>query len=384
MSRALDRIGHEIIVLAPDDPAVVPGWQTNVKVKRIRYVWPDTLSVLGHARSLAGDVHLKWRAYPLAVLFSVFATMNLCKETIQQESEVIYAQWLLPSGFIGAIASRLTGIPLVVSLHGSDVFVAERNAIFSPATNFVFRTASHVIACSKNLASRAIALGLPHQSVTVVPYGVNVERFVPNQESGEKLRSLLDIPKSKQVVMVMGRLVYKKGFPYFLQAIPLVLSSHPDTHFIIAGDGDLRSHLEEMAGLLHVQKHVSFTGHIPWDRTSSYLAMADIFVVPSILDDAGNLDGLPNVLLESMASGCAIIATDVAGIPEVVQDGKNGVLVPEKDEQALSNAICYLLSNPQIGYRLGVAARETVVSDLNWARIGDRIAAILRAHRITQ
>jgi glycosyltransferase involved in cell wall biosynthesis len=178
--------------------------------------------------------------------------------------------------------------------------------------------------------------------------------------------------------MTMGRLVYKKGFSYLLRAAPVVLGDYPDTLFVVAGDGGLRPELEGLAESLQIQKHVLFTGHIPWGQTPSFLTMADIFVVPSVQDQAGNLDGLPNVLLESMASGCAIVASNVAGIPEVVQDDKNGLLTPQGDERALAHAICRLLSDRQLRHRLGGAARETAIEKLSWVHVGVRIAAILQ------
>jgi glycosyltransferase involved in cell wall biosynthesis len=107
--------------------------------------------------------------------------------------------------------------------------------------------------------------------------------------------------------------------------------------------------------------------------------MADVFVVPSVLDEAGNVDGLPNVLLESMASGCAIVASSVAGIPDVIRDGENGLLVPQRDERALAEAICTLLDDLSLRQRLGDAARATAVGRLSWIHTGERVARILRA-----
>jgi len=364
-------------VLAPYDPAVVPDWQSDVNVKRVRYVWPTSWSRLGHARSLASDVRLKWHAYPLVALFAVFTVLHSWMEIARRGADVVYAQWLIPSGFIGAIVSRLTGVPLVVSLHGSDVFVAERYRVFRPTVRFVFCAVCRVIACSGDLARRAVDLELPREAVTVVPYGVDTERYAPDSHSAQELGARAPIPESRDVVMAMGRLVYKKGFSYLLRAVPLVLARCPNTCFLIAGEGDLRSELESLAESLGVQDRVLFPGHIPWGQTPRYLARADVFVVPSVLDEAGNLDGLPNVLLESLASGCAVVASEVAGIPEVVQHGRNGLLVPQQDERALADAICVLLTDVELRNRLGSAARLDVVSRLCWTHIGERVAEIL-------
>lgn len=376
---SLGQLGHDVTVLAPYDPDVVPDWQSDVAVTRVHFTWPNSWSRLGHAHSLAGDVRLKWHAYPLVALFSFFSTLALRAEVKRHGADVIYAQWLVPGGFIGAMVSHLTGIPLVVSVHGSDVFVAEKHGILHPIARFIFRKACHVIACSSDLAQRVAVLGMPQNRITVVPYGVDIERYEPDIRSAEATRGDLSIPDGRKIVMVMGRLVYKKGFSYLLRAIPLVLAQSPGTTFVIAGEGDLHADLAALAESLGVQEHVLFAGHIPWDQTPRHLAMADVFVVPSILDEAGNVDGLPNVLLESMASGCAVVASRVAGIPEVIDDGKNGLLVPQRDEGALAEAICTLLNDASLRQRLGDAARATAVGSMSWMHTAKRVARILQA-----
>jgi glycosyltransferase involved in cell wall biosynthesis len=379
LTRSLVRLGHDVTVLAPHDPAVVPDWQSEVAVRRVRFIWTDSWSRLGHARSLASDVHLKWHAYPLVALFSFFSIVQLSAEIRRHGADIIHAQWLIPGGFIGAVASWLTGVPLVISVHGSDVFVAERHRLFRPVTHLIVRTACHVIACSGDLASRVVVLGMPHERVTVIPYGVDVERYKPDPQLARTLRASLPVPDGQNVVMAMGRLVHKKGFSYLLRAAQPVLAQCPNTTFVLAGEGDLRAELEQLAQSLDVRQHVLFVGHIPWDQTPGYLAMADVLAVPSVIDEAGNVDGLPNVLLESMASGCAIVASNVAGIPEVIQDGENGLLVPQRDERALGKAICRLLQDPLLRQRLGHAARKSAGDLLDWQQIGERVVQVLQA-----
>jgi glycosyltransferase involved in cell wall biosynthesis len=178
--------------------------------------------------------------------------------------------------------------------------------------------------------------------------------------------------------MAVGRLVKKKGFGYLLQAVPRVLARHADARFVIAGAGDQRPELEALAASLQIQEHVLFTGHIPWGETAAAMALADVFVVPSIQDEAGNVDGLPNVLLEAMATGRAVVASRVAGIPEVIQDGRDGLLVPQKDVPALAEAICALLSDSGLRGRLGSAARHRITGRMTWTYTGQRIGAVLQ------
>ncbi|MGD8472478.1 MAG: glycosyltransferase [Anaerolineae bacterium] len=379
LMRTLAQLEHIVTVLAPHDPAAVQEWQSEVDVRRVRFIWPDSWSVLGHARSLSGDISLKWHAYPLVILFSLFAILGLWREVRRQQPDVIYAQWLLPAGLIGAVASRLTGVPLVISVHGSDVFVAERRRIARPAARFALRNCCHLIACSRDLARRAVKLGMRSDRVTTIPYGVDVERYKPDNELAQTLRAALQLSEEQHVIMAMGRLVYKKGFSYLIEAMPGVLAQFPDAVLLIAGQGDLRTELELLADSLGIRQQVIFAGHVAWDQTSYYLAAADLLVLPSILDQAGNVDGLPNVLLESMASGLAIVASKVAGVPDVMTDGENGLLVPEKDAEALAAAICTLLRDPSLRQRLGEAARATTLDHLSWTNVAKQVVAVLRS-----
>ena len=382
--RTLTRLDHEVTVLAPHDPAAVPAWQSEVDVRRVRFIWPDSWSVLGHARSLSGDVSLKWHAYPLVALFSLFAVLGLWREVRRQKPDVIHAQWLIPGGLIGAVLSRLTSVPLVISVHGSDVFVAERRRIARPAARFALRSSCHLIACSNDLALRATQLGIHAERVSVIPYGVDVDRYGPDDNLAQTIRADLGIPEGHHVIMAMGRLVYKKGFSYLLEAMPGVLDQFPNSVLLIAGEGDLGADLELLAGSWGIRQQVIFAGHVAWDQTPSYLAAADVLALPSILDQAGNVDGLPNVLLESMASGRAIVASKVAGVPDVITDGENGLLVPEKDADALTEAICTLLRDPALRRHLGSAARDTTLDHLSWTHVAERVVAVLKSCRQTE
>jgi len=368
--------GHQVNVLAPYDPKSSREWLAQWKVKPVGFIWPKKWSLLGHSRSLIGDLTLKWHAYPLVLLFTFFAFFHLLHLVKQSRAQVIYAHWLIPGGLIGAMVARVTKTPLVISLHGSDVYVAERYLFLKPFISFIFKSVCQVTACSKDLANRVIKMGLLPEKVSVIPYGVDTELFRPDTHSAQKAKKKLSPPNSHKIVLALGRLVHKKGFAYFIRSIPIILSSHPNTLFIIGGEGDLRLELQELVDSLKIQSHFRFLEHIPWQETRDYLTLADIIVVPSIIDVAGNVDGLPNVVLEAMSTGCAIVASEVAGIPDVIQHNQNGLLVPPRDEKALSSAIITLLTNSGLRNQLRAAARLSAVSNLSWFTISQRIIRI--------
>jgi glycosyltransferase involved in cell wall biosynthesis len=200
----------------------------------------------------------------------------------------------------------------------------------------------------------------------VLPYGVDPQAFCPRPEARDAVRAELGLGEGQPLVLALGRLVYKKGFGVLLDAWPAVLRRHPAARLAIVGDGDLRDELAAQANALGVADSVIFTGQLPRTRTSSYLASADVFVVPSVRDQSGNVDGLPNTLLEGMGSARPIVATRLAGIPQVIDDGTHGLLVPERDAASLADAITRLLNDGALAARLGANARRRIERELTW------------------
>jgi glycosyltransferase involved in cell wall biosynthesis len=222
----------------------------------------------------------------------------------------------------------------------------------------VLSTASAVTACSADLHRRVLELGAPPERTRTIPYGVDAEAFSPGETNG--LRERLGLPASALLVLAVGRLVEKKGFADLVDAAARV----PGLHVAVAGEGDLRPALEERARRLAAP--VTFLGALDRDAVAAALAGADVVAVPSVVDRAGNVDGLPNVLLEALAAGRAVVATRVAGIPDVVEHAANGLLVAPGQPGELAAALALLAREPETRARLGREARRRVVSELTW------------------
>jgi glycosyltransferase involved in cell wall biosynthesis len=280
--------------------------------------------------------------------------------------DLIHAHWVLPNGTPAALVARLRGLPLVISLHGSDVYLAERAAPLSLVAAATFRAAGAVTACSGDLRDRALRLGARAADLVVAPYGVDARAFQPDPEAGALVRAELGLAPGTPLVISVSRLVYKKGLTYLLEAFPRILAEHPTAVLVIAGYGDLREELERRANELGLAASVRFPGQLERERAARYIAAADVYVVPSIRDQRGNVDGLPNALLEGMGAGRPIVASRVAGIPDVIGDGQHGLLTPERDPAALAAAIDRLLGDRALAERLGAAARRRVLEELTW------------------
>jgi glycosyltransferase involved in cell wall biosynthesis len=270
---------------------------------------------------------------------------------------------------LGALARGR--VPLVVSAHGSDVFVAERVGIARRAAGAVLRRAGWFTACSDDLRDRSIALGAVASRSETVPYGVDVARFTPSPTIRQEVRAELGVGDAPLVVAA-GRLVRKKGFEYLISAADAIAARHPGVRIAIAGEGDLAAGLQKQAA---GRQTIRLLGGQGQDQVARLLAAADVVAVPSVHDEAGNVDGLPNVALEAMASAAPLVATNVGGLPQAIEDGVTGRLVPEKDSVSLGVAIADLLANRERARGLGEAARRRVETEFSWARTAARFEA---------
>ena len=355
--------GHAVHVVAPWHPAIQrPPVDRGVHFHFYKYAPVRSLNVFGYAAAMHADVRLRGAAYAAAPLALAAGWWKAHRVARRYRASVMHGHWVVPGGVTAAIAAP--SLPLVISLHGSDVFVAESFAPARLAAKLAFHRAGAVTACSADLADRAVALGADRQRTTVVPYGVDAARFRPAPEARSEGRNQLGITKNTTLIAAAGRLVRKKGFEYLIDALPSV----PDAVLAIAGEGTLREELERRARDRQVLERIHFLGNRTQDQVSALFAAADLIVTPSVRDDSGNVDGLPNVVMEALASGTPLITTAAGGIGAVVEDHATAALVPERDAAALATTITRLAADPAARQRMGAAARALVEREFGWGQ----------------
>jgi glycosyltransferase involved in cell wall biosynthesis len=377
LTRELARRGNELTVVLPARDDLAPAPIEGVRFRPYRYAPFSSLQVFGYAEGLRADVGLRGKTVCVTPLAAMSATFALVRELRQEPYDVVHAHWVVPNGALAALALGSEGPPLVVSLHGSDVFLSEKSPAVAFGARAAFRRSRAVTACSGDLAARSVALGARDRP-EVVPYGVDTELFRARRQDGSRLRASLGLDPGSTVVFALGRLVRKKGFEYLLDAAAAVSKRGVRLELVIGGSGDLEQELRERASAREIGEHVRFVGNVSRVELPAYFDLADVVVVPSVRDPSGNVDGLPNVLLEAMASEKAIVASAVAGIPEAIRPGSEGLLVPEKDVSELSGAIERLCRDSDLRESLGRAARGRVEREFTWRKAGDRFDAILR------
>jgi glycosyltransferase involved in cell wall biosynthesis len=229
--------------------------------------------------------------------------------------------------------------------------VVSRRVDFPPIRNLLSRwkyrlPRAHYLAVSDAVRHVLLASGLPAQQVQTVYSGVDLRRFDAVSQNWSPF------PAGTRVVGTVGHLAGHKGHRYLLEATRYLLQREPQIGVVIAGDGDLRSTLEQQATALGIAERVRFTGFC--HNILGLMQGFEVFVFPSYLE------GLGTAVLDAMALRKPVVATRAGGIPEMVQDGVTGLLVPPRDPEALAQAVHSLLQHPAQGRAFGEAGRKRV------------------------
>ncbi|MDD4955182.1 MAG: glycosyltransferase [Candidatus Omnitrophica bacterium] len=276
--------------------------------------------------------------------------------------DYLHAHFAYLSAASAMIISDFIKVPFIVTVHARDMFVA--NSYLED----VLRRAKYVIVKSdynkKYIMNKYSWLSA--DKVKTIPCGVDAGQFIP----GEKLA------RSGTEIISVGRLVEKKGFTYLIKACKILQQKGLEFKCEIYGDGPLKDELLSEIKNLGLSQAVFLRGVISRDELINVLKRSDIFVLPSIVDSQGDTEAMPVVLKEAMAAARAVVASDAAGIPELIDSGETGILVPSKNEKALAEAIIVLAGDKNMQLRLGRNAREKIIRDFTLSKSAETIKVL--------
>jgi glycosyltransferase involved in cell wall biosynthesis len=272
---------------------------------------------------------------------------------------------------VGMAAAKLRGLPLVLTVHMSlnhTLIVTDfRSAVLKtfggPIERWGERSADAVLVITPRLARQLVSEGVEEERVHVIPPGVNSALF-----SGPFEDPFPSIGRPR--VVFVGRLAPQKGVRTLVEATRLIRA--PGAQVLLIGDGPQRATLEQAVQRLGVGDVVHFFGFVPHERVPAVLAHADLLVLPSLYEELGT------ILLEAMWMSVPIVASRTGGIPDIIDDGVNGLLVLPGDSAALARAIDRVLSSPDLARRLGKAAQEQAKGYYDWEVLAERV---LEAYR---
>ncbi|HWL40740.1 MAG TPA: glycosyltransferase [Gemmatimonadaceae bacterium] len=353
---ALRGEGITVHVVAPASDGLPASEEIEgIHVERFRYA-PREYENLAYTGNMAADVASSWSARLALVGFLGSDFVHAVRARRAFEPAVVHAHWWFPNGVVGTWLGRLAHLPVVTTLHGTDVRLARKVGVAKPLFNHVLKHSAAVTTVSRWLQEETTKLA-PGIETTVAPMPVSTDLFSPGAE-GER-RDLLFV----------GRLNGQKGVEHLLRAVAAMKTR---TQLDIVGEGTARGGLELLAGELGISDRLRWHGQLPQPELAAKYRRAAAVVVPSVDE------GLGMVAVEALLCETPVVAFDSGGLRDIIQHEKTGLLVPPGDAAALARALDELLARDGQGRDLGRAGRLYALSAFAPESAARRYAGIYR------
>ncbi len=348
----LRRQGYEFDILAPAFQGLEDHHIDGMQVYRFRYA-PARWETLTHEEGAPNKIRknpLYLLLLPFYVLAGMWAAWRLGR---QRAYDIIHVHWPIPQGILGLLARRAGGGRLVATFYGADLVLVQRFPLLSKFLRR-FVTQCDDFAAISTYTARELA-HLSGQEPRVIPYGIHL----PPEK---------DWPSTPGRILTVGRLIARKGHIYLIRAMSHLLDL-PEAHLIIVGAGHERATLENEIRRLGLENRVTLTGRVSDDALEAYYQSCQVFALPAIVDEAGDTEMLGMVSLEAMRYCKPVVASQVGGIPDIIVEGVSGVLVPQKDPEALATAMRRLLTDSELARRIGHGGYDFARRNFSWESV---------------
>ena len=388
----LKKAGIEIQVLAPAYKGLKSHDIDGTHVNRFRYA-PANWEILTHEEGAPSKMASKPWLQLLAIPYIIngfFQCIRICRKW---RPDVIHAHWPFPHAYIALGAAKLFRIPLVLNFHGAELLLIRKKKWVKPLLKFAIGQAQAIFANSSFTAGKIKALR--NVDVEWSPYGTTLE--TNKDESNASCHPERNVVKSKDPVTIVphpvngkfkilfvGRHIERKGICYLIEAAKYLPRDKFEIRIVGVGDltEQLKAQAEAMQSVIlnesegssqgNQPANIIFTGKLSPEDLANEYKTANVFTLPAIVDHKGDTEGLGVVLIEAMELGLPIVASNVGGIPDVVVDGKSGILVPEKDPVALADAFKRLEADATLIQKLLAGARKRIEKCFTWDGIIER------------
>ncbi len=303
--------------------------------------------------------------YGLMMFLSVLATVKKIRADF--DFDLIDAHYVFPDGFAGVLLGWYFRKPVVVSARGSDINQYANLPLIRQLLRYTLGKAKSVIAVCQALNEAMIDLGVAPEKIRVIPNGVDHDKFFPVPQA--EARKKLGLPTDKRIILSVGGLVPRKGFDVLIKALSRLArkSSTGDFYLAIVGDGPAREALEKLAASLGLGENVRLIGSVPHEELNSWYSAADLFCLVS------DREGWPNVLLESLACGTPVVATNIWGVPEIIRSETIGLLT-ERTEQAVAATLARAFETRWVADDLTAYAKQH-----SWERVAQSVHGVFES-----
>jgi glycosyltransferase involved in cell wall biosynthesis len=364
INRHLVRRGHSVRVVTPQiNGTAARETFDGVEVVRFPLTIPEDLSYgrVAHTRvNLAGN----FRRMGTMFRYIVEQRRALLAEARDFSPDVVHAHWAIPTGPAAVTAAHALGVPSVITIHGGDVYVNPEQGYdfptrwyIRPVLRWTLDQAEALTAITQDCRRHALNAGAREERMHIVLNGADLRRFTPvanGQQSVQRERY------GPHMVFACRQLFPRKGIRFLIRAVALLKPRFPDIKLVLAGDGVERADLEKLAADLGIAGDTVFLGWVPNSQLPDYYRAAAVSAIPSLEEGFG----IPAA--EAMGCAIAVVASDAGGLPEIVEDGVTGRVVPRGDAAALAGAIGELLADERLRTDMGRHGRERALRLFDW------------------
>lgn len=334
----------------------------GVRVRRYRYMFPSSLEKLSKGGIVASIKRNK--IFLLLVPFFLAGQLVVTFTEIRRlKPDLIIANWVVPQGLTAALVKVfMPRLNIVMISHGGDSAFIQGNSIFRLLGRFALNKADSIVAVSCFIRERlSLVTDVDRNRITVAPMGVDDSLFKAKKTQNRDDTSLLFV----------GRLEEKKGLVYLIEAMTKVLQKCPEVVLRIVGDGTQKTRLQQLTSEKGLSRSVLFVGAVEHPRLPAFFEKSAVFVAPSVNLDY-DVEGLPVVLLEAIASGLPVITTDAGGITDIIEDGITGILVPQRNADHLADSIVELLEDRELREKIALRASVKLRERFTWEAVAKK------------
>jgi len=365
MLKGLHQRGHQVSVFTSSYRGLGHQWDEGIRVYRFRYA-PKRWEILTH--DMAIPERLKQGAIyqalvPLYLMGGIGGALRY-----PEPQDILHIHWPIPHVLFGLPMVVRWRVPFFLYIHGSELSLLSR--LPAPIRRFFWALMDHADGITVNSSAtrtRVDQLGF-HVPVHIVPFG-------NPHATGDPVPFR---KKPRKRILFVGRLIEVKGVEDLLHAFSKIRKHHPDAELHIVGDGPLRHDLEKLAQELGVAQSVVFKGYLTGEALQKEYLEASVFVLPSKPDRIGQTETLGVVNIEALSYGLPVVASRLGGIPDVIQDGKTGLLFPPGNVEELAQKILQILDSPALAERLVRVGQAHIREHYAWPKIIERLETLYR------
>jgi len=365
LSKEIKNKGHKIIVLAPHHKgAKLFEIMEGIEVFRFPYFLPTGLQRLCYEGGIMRNIKKSLLAKVQVPFFFVSYFYFVYKIIKKYKIDVIHSHWIIPSGFIGAFFKKIFKIKHITTAHAIDIYTLEKLPFRRTLIQFIYKNCEFLVCVSSVLKEKIIKIlkeknSTPKDKIIIKPMGTDI-KFIDKKDKKD----------DKFYLLFLGRFVEKKGIEYLIEAMKEIKKENRNIKLLIGGSGPLEKKIKDKVEELNLTDCIEFLGWVPREKIHEVFKIADLLVVPSIVTETGDTEGMPTVIIEAMGAGVPVIATDVGGVKDVIRNYENGIIINQKNPLEIKEKSLEVYKNERLRKKIIHNAKLTA-QNFTWDKIAD-------------